>query len=177
MQPDLTAQMPLSSCDHSLKQYSSRLDTFFKSAGNELDDGSALYCLRSRGIRSREMRQIYILRRRSHARFVPLIFEIPIITFFVILLAVFQHGRYLPRSSKVHLNPGDVKFVRFGPGYGNADGRAFGVAIIDPFNLNGILSDKDMKLNTSLEHEQPAYEDNIKHGGNKMAVEEHTGTP
>lgn len=68
------------------------------------------------------------------------IFEIANITLFVILLAIFHPGKYLPRSSKIFLDPVDMKTERLGPGFSKADKRPLLITIIDPFNIYGIVT-------------------------------------
>jgi hypothetical protein len=51
------------------------------------------------------------------------VFEIANITLFVIILAIFHPGKYLPRSSRIYLDPDDGKTERVGPGFSKADKR------------------------------------------------------
>ncbi|CAK1358498.1 hypothetical protein CB0940_06897 [Cercospora beticola] len=83
------------------------------------------------------------------------VFEIANITLFVILLAIFHPGKYLPRSSKIFLDPVDGKTERLGPGFSKADKRPFLITVIDPFNFYGILSGKGMVMNKFWEEHQP----------------------
>lgn len=73
------------------------------------------------------------------------VFEIANITLFVIILALFHPGKYLPRSSRIFLDPIDGKTERVGPGFSKADKRPLIVTIIDPFNLYGIVTGKGLK--------------------------------
>lgn len=73
------------------------------------------------------------------------VFEIANITLFVIILAIFHPGKYLPRDSRIFLDPIDSRTERVGPGFSKADKRPLLVTIIDPFNLFGILTGKGMK--------------------------------
>lgn len=84
-------------------------------------------------------------------------FEVANITLFVILLCILHPGRYLPRSSKIFLDPIDGKTERVGPGFSKADKRPLLITILDPFNLYGILSGKGMVLNRFWEEYQPIY--------------------
>ncbi|KAI5363323.1 Putative RTA-like protein [Septoria linicola] len=86
------------------------------------------------------------------------VFEIANITLFVIVLAIFHPGRYLPGSSKVFLDPVDGKTERLGPGFSKADKRPFLVTVVDPFNFHGILSGKGMVMDKFWEEHQPIYE-------------------
>lgn len=86
------------------------------------------------------------------------IFEIANISLFVVLLAVFHPGRYLPRSSLIFLDPVDGRTERVGPGFGKADKRPLWITILDPFNLYGILTGKGMKMDKFWESEQPVYD-------------------
>lgn len=61
------------------------------------------------------------------------IFECANITLFVVLLAVFHPGRYLPRSSKIFLDPLDGRTERVGPGFAKADSRNWLATVVDPF--------------------------------------------
>ena len=85
------------------------------------------------------------------------VFEIANITLFVILLAIFHPGKYLPRSSRIFLDL-DGKTERVGPGFGKADKRPLLVTIFDPFNFYGIITAKGMKIDKFWEVEQPSYE-------------------
>ncbi len=89
------------------------------------------------------------------------IFEIGNITLFVILLAIFHPGRYLPRSSKIYLDPVDMRTERLGPGFSAADKRPLWQTVIDPFNFYAITTGRGMKMNKFWEVEQPVYD-----GGN-----------
>lgn len=63
------------------------------------------------------------------------VFEVSNITLFVLLLTVFHPGGYLPRSTKVYLDPLDGKTERVGPGFSKAVKRPFWATVADPFNL------------------------------------------
>ncbi|KAF2158458.1 hypothetical protein M409DRAFT_61641 [Zasmidium cellare ATCC 36951] len=84
-------------------------------------------------------------------------FEVANITLFVILLCIFHPGRYLPRSSKIFLDPIDGKTERMGPGFSKADKRPLLITILDPFDIYRILSGKGMVLNKFWEEYQPIY--------------------
>ena len=99
------------------------------------------------------------------------VFEIANISLFVILLAVFHPGRYLPRSSRIFLDPVDGKTERVGPGFGKADKRPVLVTIIDPFNFYGIVTGKGMKTDKFWETEQPIYGGGELPKKNKTAME------
>ena len=85
------------------------------------------------------------------------VFEIANITLFVILLAIFHPGRYLPRSTKIYLDPIDACTERVGPGFSKADKRPLLLTIVDPWNLKGIFTGKGMALQKFWEEEQPVY--------------------
>ena len=72
------------------------------------------------------------------------VFEIANITLFVIILAVFHPGKYLPRSSRIFLDPIDGT-ERVGPGFSKADKRPLIITILDPFNVYGIVTGKGLK--------------------------------
>ena len=95
------------------------------------------------------------------------VFEIANITLFVILLAIFHPGKYLPRSSRIFLDQVDGKSERVGPGFGKADKRPFLVTVFDPFNIYGIVTGRGMKINKFWLKEQPLYE-----GGEVPKVED-----
>ena len=57
-------------------------------------------------------------------------FEVANITLFVVLLSVFHPGRFLPRDSRVYLDPHDGKTERLGPGFAKADKRALWVTVV-----------------------------------------------
>ena len=86
------------------------------------------------------------------------VFEIANITLFVFLLAILHPGKYLPRSSRIFLDPVDGKSERIGPGFGKADKRPLLVTIFDPFNLHGLVTGKGMGMEKFWEQEQPLYE-------------------
>lgn len=86
------------------------------------------------------------------------VFEIANITLFVTLLAIFHPGKYLPRSSKIFLDPVDTITERVGPGFSKADKRPMLVTIIDPFNFYGIITGKGMTMTKFWEEEQPVYD-------------------
>lgn len=100
------------------------------------------------------------------------VFEVANITLFVIMLAIFHPGSYLPENSKIFLDPSDGETERLGPGFSKADKRPFLITIIDPFNLYGILSGKGMDLNKFWEDHQPIYDGEDLRRGTKGQVEE-----
>jgi len=87
------------------------------------------------------------------------IFEIANITLFIILLAIFHPGKYLPRSSEIFLDPRDVTIERVGPGYSKVDKRPLLVTVLDPFNIYGILTGKGMANLSFWDEDQPMYHD------------------
>lgn len=86
------------------------------------------------------------------------VFEVANITLFVILLTIFHPGRYLPRSSKVYLDPLDGKTERIGPGFAKADKRPLVLTIFDPFNLQSIFSRNRLPVHHFWEEQHPIYE-------------------
>lgn len=86
------------------------------------------------------------------------VFEIANITLFVVLLAIFHPGRYLPRDSRIFLDQIDGKTERVGPGFGKADKRPMWQTILDPFSLWPTLSGKGLKIYKFWEDEQPVYQ-------------------
>ncbi|KAK3116660.1 hypothetical protein LTR53_002707 [Teratosphaeriaceae sp. CCFEE 6253] len=100
------------------------------------------------------------------------IFETANITLFVVILAIFHPGRFLPRSSKIYLDPYDGKTERVGPGFGKADKRPLMVTIFDPFNLAGILTGKGMAVHKFWEDFQPIYDggelSSMEHGASQV---------
>ena len=103
------------------------------------------------------------------------VFEVANITLFVILLAIFHPGRYLPGSSKIFLDPVDGKTERLGPGFSKAGKRPFLVTVVDPFNFYGILSGKGMVLNKFWEEHQPIHESG--HAGREKVREAEEARP
>ncbi|EMC96638.1 hypothetical protein BAUCODRAFT_34013 [Baudoinia panamericana UAMH 10762] len=85
------------------------------------------------------------------------IFETSNITLFVILLAIFHPGKYLPGNHKVFLDPTDRTTERLGPGFGKADKRSFIMTLIDPFNFSGIISGRGFAQQRFWEADQPVY--------------------
>ncbi|KAM3424201.1 hypothetical protein BST61_g11258 [Cercospora zeina] len=100
------------------------------------------------------------------------VFEIANITLFVILLAILHPGKYLPRSSKIFLDPVDGKTERLGPGFTKADKRPFLLTIIDPFNFYGIMSGKGMVMSKFWEEHQPIYDGERGHRQDVSTTEE-----
>lgn len=118
------------------------------------------------------------------------IFECANITLFVVLLAIFHPGRYLPRSSRIFLDPLDGKTERVGPGFAKANSRNWLATVVDPFvsfsktssdvtshgranmvqNLTAIATGKGMRYNKFWESHQPIYT------GGKVEDEEHLTT-
>lgn len=70
------------------------------------------------------------------------VFEVANITVFVALLAFLPPGRYLPRSTKVYLDPYDGLTERIGPGFSKAERRSLLATVFDPFDLVGLLMGK-----------------------------------
>lgn len=85
------------------------------------------------------------------------VFEIANITLFVILLAVFHPGKYLPRDSRIFLDQIDGKTERVGPGFSKADKRPIWQTVVDPFGLYPTLTGKGLKIYKFWENEQPVY--------------------
>ncbi|KAK5167179.1 uncharacterized protein LTR77_007909 [Saxophila tyrrhenica] len=86
------------------------------------------------------------------------VFEIANITLFVVILALFHPGKYLPRDSRIFLDPIDGKTERVGPGYSKADKRPMLATILDPFNLFGIVTGKGMAIQPFWNEHQPIYD-------------------
>lgn len=85
------------------------------------------------------------------------VFEIANITLFVMLLALFHPGKYLPRSSEIFLDPRDTAIERVGPGFSKADKRPLLVTILDPFNIYGILTGQGLAEVKFWDEDQPRY--------------------
>jgi hypothetical protein len=85
------------------------------------------------------------------------LFEVANITLFVMLLAIFHPGKYLPPSSKIYLDPLDKTSWRVGPGFSKADKRPFWLTVLDPFGFFGILSGKGYQLYKFWEEQNPLY--------------------
>lgn len=85
------------------------------------------------------------------------VFEIANITLFVVLLAIFHPGKYLPRDSRIFLDQMDGKTERVGPGFGKADRRPLWQTIVDPFSLYPTLTGKGLMVHKFWEEEQPIY--------------------
>jgi hypothetical protein len=83
------------------------------------------------------------------------VFEVANITLFVLALAIFTPGKYLPTDHKRYLDPVDGVTERMGPGFSNADKRPFLVTVLDPFNLAGIVAGKGMKVDKFWERDNP----------------------
>ncbi|KAK3678427.1 hypothetical protein LTR78_001724 [Recurvomyces mirabilis] len=85
------------------------------------------------------------------------VFEIANITLFVIVLAVFHPGRFLPQTDKIYLDPVNNETDRLGPGFSKADKRPIWATVLDPFNLTGILSGKGMAVQKFWEEENAVH--------------------
>lgn len=86
------------------------------------------------------------------------VFEIANITLFVVLLAIFHPGKYLPRDSRIFLDQMDGKTERVGPGFGEADQRPKWQSFVDPFSLWPVLTGKGLKIHKFWESECPVYD-------------------
>lgn len=86
------------------------------------------------------------------------VFEIANITLFVILLAIFHPGKYLPRDSRIFLDQMDGRTERVGPGFGKADDRPMWQTIVDPFSLWPSITGKGLSGFKFWEVEQPVYD-------------------
>lgn len=104
------------------------------------------------------------------------VFEIANITLFVILLAIFHPGKYLPRSSRVFLDPVDGRTDRLGPGFSEADKRPRWLTVVDPFNIHGVFSGKSMDMSKFWEEPQPIFEGQHSDRGVPVRVEEEAKT-
>lgn len=87
------------------------------------------------------------------------LFEIANITVFVIILAIYHPGHYLPRTTRIFLDPNDGRTERLGPGFSKADKRSLLVTCVDPFNLVGIVTGKGMTPDKFWEDQHPILED------------------
>lgn len=86
------------------------------------------------------------------------VFEIANITLFVIALAVFHPGKYLPRSSKIFLDPKDGTTERLGPGFSKgADKRPLLATILDPFNLWSMVTNRKQEQDRFWLNDYPAF--------------------
>ena len=70
------------------------------------------------------------------------IFEVTNISIFVIILACFAPGRYLPRDVKIYLDPVDGHTERVGPGFAKAVQRNFVATVLDPVDVSGMVTGK-----------------------------------
>jgi hypothetical protein len=83
------------------------------------------------------------------------VFEVANITIFVALLAFLPPGRYLPRSTKIYLDPYDWTTERIGPGYSRAEGRSRLATVLDPFDIVGVLTGKGKTVEKFWEQSNP----------------------
>lgn len=83
------------------------------------------------------------------------VFEVANITVFVALLAFMPPGRYLPRSTKIYLDPYDGLTERIGPGFSKVERRSLLVTVIDPFDMVGIITCKGKRVEKFWEHDNP----------------------
>ena len=97
------------------------------------------------------------------------VFEVANITVFVLLLALFHPGRYLPSNKAHYLDPADGVTERIGPGYSAADSRPLLVTILDPFNWTGMMTGKGAVVDHFWERENPVAEKNFAAGKMKRA--------
>jgi len=65
--------------------------------------------------------------------------EVANITIFILILAIWHPGRFLPADKRVYLDSSDGKTERLGPGYSQSDKRPWLVTVFDPFDINGKL--------------------------------------
>lgn len=91
------------------------------------------------------------------------VFEVANIAIFKALLAIFNPGAYLPKSTKVYLDPADGVTHRIGPGFSKADTRPWWVTVLDPFDLRGILTGKGRAVQKFWSGDDPVYEGAIGH--------------
>jgi hypothetical protein len=82
------------------------------------------------------------------------ILEVANITIFVLILAIWHPGRLLPVDQRVYLDPNDGKTQRLGPGYAQADNRAWLVTVFDPFGVMGMVRGRS-NLDRFWERENP----------------------
>ncbi len=97
------------------------------------------------------------------------VFEVANIFLFVLLLTIFPPGKYLPSSDKVYLDPVDGT-ERVGPGFANADKRPLWKTVIDPFNINSVLTGKGLVEDKFWERGHPVY-----NRGEPLPVEQSIG--
>jgi hypothetical protein len=83
------------------------------------------------------------------------VFEVANITIFVAALAFLPPGRYLPRSSKIYLDPNDGVTERVGPGFSKAEKRSLIITVLDPFDWRGILTGKGRTVEKFWEQNNP----------------------
>lgn len=95
------------------------------------------------------------------------VFEVANISLVVILLSIFHPGMFLPRSSKIFLDPRDGRTERLGPGFGKADKRPLWLTVLDPFNFGGIVFGSGMVVEKFWESEWPVYE--ARKGGRRQS--------
>ena len=99
------------------------------------------------------------------------VFEVANITVFVIALAVFPPGKYLPRDYRVFLDPMDGKTERVGPGFGKADRRPMWMTVLDPFDFVGIVTERGLRVERFWEGSWPACERSLADGGRTKGVD------
>jgi hypothetical protein len=83
------------------------------------------------------------------------VFEVANITIFVAILAFLPPGRYLPRSTKVYLDPYDWSTERIGPGFSTAESRSLLATVLDPFDIAGALTSKGKTAEKFWERHKP----------------------
>ena len=94
------------------------------------------------------------------------VFEVANITVFVAALAIFHPGRYLPRDSKVYLDPSSDggRIERLGPGFAKATNRKFVATLLDPFDFGGMLNGAaSARMDRFWERENPVVDGNYRH--------------
>ncbi|MCJ1296121.1 hypothetical protein MMC34_007686 [Xylographa carneopallida] len=85
------------------------------------------------------------------------VFEVANITLYVVVLAIFPPGKYLPHNDKVYLDPVEEGTERIGPGYAQADKRNILVTILDPFDLGAVVLGKTKAVDKFWERDNIVY--------------------
>ena len=89
------------------------------------------------------------------------VFEVANITVFVLLLALFHPGKYMPSNKMQYLDPVDGETERIGPGYSAADNRPLLITVLDPFNWGGMMKGREPVVDRFWERENPVAPKNF----------------
>lgn len=89
------------------------------------------------------------------------IFDATVMLLNAIMLNVFHPMAYLPRFNKTYLAKDGVTELE-GPGW--VDNRSFFITFLDPFDIGGLITGRDKKIDKFWETEELQHQDSLKAG-------------